>query len=116
MDAMEQVLRTKKVSFIRIDGQTPMKDRPGLIARFQQNPEVTIALLSITACGEGLNLTQASVVVFCELYWVPGVLEQCEARAHRMGQSSMVDVHYVVVEGSVDEAAYRSLAGKKEAT
>lgn len=93
-----------------------MSERPKLISSFQDKPEITVALLSITAAGTGLNLTAASVVVFCELYWVPGVLEQCEARAHRMGQTSMVDVHYVCVEGSIDEQAFKSLSGKTEAT
>lgn len=112
MDAMEQVVRSKKVKFIRIDGKTNQAMRPKLIHTFQQDPEVRVAVLSITACSEGLNLTAASTVVFCELYWVPGVMEQCEARAHRMGQESMVDVHYVVVENSMDEQCFRSLSKK----
>ncbi|CAE8732603.1 unnamed protein product, partial [Polarella glacialis] len=115
LDAIEQTLRSRKVGFVRIDGQVPQQLRPKLIQDFQEDPSVTCAVLSITACGEGLNLTAASTVVFCELYWVPGIMEQCEARAHRMGQKSMVDVHYIVVEGSVDERAYASLARKKEA-
>lgn len=116
MDAAEQTLRSQRVKFIRIDGKTSQSQRPGLVELFQTNPEVTVALLSITCCCEGLNLTAASTVVFCELYWVPGIMEQCEARAHRMGQERMVDVHYLVVEGSVDERAFALLSEKKKAT
>jgi len=116
LDAVEQTLRAQKVRFIRIDGGVPHQRRPELIHSFQQDPGVTCALLSITACAEGLNLTSASTVVFCELYWVPGIMEQCEARAHRMGQESMVDVHYIVVEGSVDEKAFWCLTRKSAAT
>eukprot|EP00933_Yihiella_yeosuensis_P033842 TRINITY_DN27466_c0_g1_i1.p1 TRINITY_DN27466_c0_g1~~TRINITY_DN27466_c0_g1_i1.p1 ORF type:complete len:651 (-),score=123.85 TRINITY_DN27466_c0_g1_i1:88-2040(-) len=115
LDAIEQTLRSRKVRFIRIDGQVAQQQRPRLIQEFQEDPDVACAILSITACGEGLNLTVASTVVFGELYWVPGIMEQCEARAHRMGQTSMVDVHYIVVEGSIDERAYASLSHKKQA-
>eukprot|EP00927_Polykrikos_kofoidii_P024399 TRINITY_DN22198_c0_g3_i1.p1 TRINITY_DN22198_c0_g3~~TRINITY_DN22198_c0_g3_i1.p1 ORF type:complete len:515 (+),score=139.62 TRINITY_DN22198_c0_g3_i1:227-1546(+) len=116
MDALEQTVRSKKLSFIRIDGKTPQKARPEMVRSLQEDPNTRLALLSITACSEGLNLTAASVVVFCELYWVPGVMEQCEARAHRMGQASMVNVQYVCVEGSIDEKAFKSLSYKTEAT
>merc|ERR1712224_1187794 len=43
-------------------------------------------------------------------------MEQCEARAHRMGQSSMVDVHYIFVEGSIDDQAFHCLCSKTQAT
>merc|ERR1712187_912255 len=67
--------------------------------------ECRVAVLSITAAGEGLSLTEASLCVFCELCpAVPGVIEQAEARVHRIGQKAgEVDVHYLVVEGTHDE-------------
>eukprot|EP00929_Paragymnodinium_shiwhaense_P003109 TRINITY_DN10350_c1_g1_i1.p1 TRINITY_DN10350_c1_g1~~TRINITY_DN10350_c1_g1_i1.p1 ORF type:complete len:925 (+),score=264.68 TRINITY_DN10350_c1_g1_i1:553-3327(+) len=116
LDNLEQLLSSRGKKFIRIDGRVAQKQRPALIHQFQQDPETTVAVLAMTACGEGLNLSAASVVVFCELHYVPGVLEQCEARAHRMGQQNMVDVHYVCVEGSIDDRAFKTLTHKKEAT
>ena len=40
---------------------------------FQNNPQVRVAVLSITAAGAGITLTKSNVVVFAELYWTPGV-------------------------------------------
>lgn len=58
-----------------------------------------VALLSITACGHGLNLTAASTAVFAELYWVPGQIMQAEDRCHRMGTThSTINVHYCIAE------------------
>lgn len=60
---------------------------------------VQIALLSITACSHGLNLTAAGTVVFAELYWVPGMIVQAEDRCHRIGtEYTTIDVHYLVAE------------------
>lgn len=91
-----------------------------------------MAILSICAANAGLNLSAASLVVFGELFWNPGVchdfnflhficntllsrkdvcifchlvqvLVQAEDRAHRMGQRDMVNVHYLVARGTADD-------------
>lgn len=36
---------------------------------FQQNHDVQVALLSLTACSQGLTLNSASVVVFADRGW-----------------------------------------------
>ncbi|KAF4689382.1 hypothetical protein FOZ60_001715 [Perkinsus olseni] len=107
----------KNYGLIRIDGQTPQTKRPELVKKFQEDEDIRVAVLSITACSEGLTLTAASVVVFAELYWVPGTIEQAEARVHRIGQTkSCVDIHYLIARGSPDEAVYACLKRKKEDT
>ncbi|CAJ1404327.1 unnamed protein product, partial [Effrenium voratum] len=119
LDSLEAFLRTQAVPYIRIDGSTPMAQRSRYVDAFQQNQDVQVALLSLTACSQGITLNSASVVLFAELFWVPGVLLQAEDRAHRLGQqahptacrlpaedvgeASMVNVHYLVAPGSVDE-------------
>lgn len=49
--------------------------------RFQNDPSVHVALLSITACNMGLNLTSAAIAVFAELHWVPGTVFQVGRRS-----------------------------------
>jgi len=51
-------------------------DRFQAMKQFQENPEIRAAVLSITACAMGLNLTAASVAIFVELFWVPGIMFQ----------------------------------------
>merc|ERR1719464_1980901 len=102
---------------MRIDGRTPHQKRTDLVKKFQEEPSCRIALLSIAACSEGLTLTAAGLVIFAELYWVPGAIEQAEARAHRIGTShNRIIVEFLVVPNSPDEQIYNSLERKKKDT
>jgi hypothetical protein len=62
--------------YIRIDGSTSAEQRNFFTNKFQEQDNVRIAILSIMAANSGLNLTAASLVVFAELFWNPGVREK----------------------------------------
>ena len=109
---LEAKLKQAKIEHVRIDGKTPATKRGLEAARFQEDPSIRIAVLSITACGVGLTLTAASVVVFAELYSVPKIMEQAEDRAHRIGQTKSVDIHYLVARGTVDDSILACMARK----
>lgn len=76
MNCIENMLHENKISHIRIDGSTPPRERAEACRLFQEQPQFKVALLSITACATGLNLTAAKLVIFAEAYWNPGVLVQ----------------------------------------
>ena len=57
-------------------------------------------------------MTAASVVVFAELSWTPGELQQCEDRAHRIGQAAAVNVHYLVAKETLDDMVWSALVRK----
>ncbi|CBZ56429.1 putative SNF2 family N-terminal domain-containing protein [Neospora caninum Liverpool] len=103
LDYIEEYLQqTEKKQSVRIDGRTPQDKRERLVA-----------LLSITACGHGLNLTAAGTVIFAELYWVPGQMIQAEDRSHRIGtEFSSIQIHYLIAEGTLDETVFRILQRK----
>lgn len=113
MDTMQQTLEKMKVGFIRIDGKTSSHRREELVNDFRSKKNLQVALLSITACGQGLNLQVCSTVVFAELHWTPGVLLQAEDRAHRMGQKESVNVHYLIAKDTLDESMYNMLERKQ---
>ncbi|TBU18596.1 Snf2/Rad54-like helicase [Ordospora colligata] len=112
MDGLNVFFESLGVSMIRIDGSTPSNSRHLLVKKYQDDNEVRLALLSITACSTGLTLTAGKLVVFAELYWNPGVLLQAEDRIHRIGQKSNVDVVYLVAKGTVDEYVWPKLLSK----
>lgn len=100
------------MDYIFIDGSTPSTSRDELATHFQTSPRCRAAILSMTAAGTGLTLTAANMVVFCELHWTPGLLQQCEDRVHRMGQQSPCTIRYLVARNTVDEAIWSMLQDK----
>nr|XP_009939315.1 PREDICTED: SWI/SNF-related matrix-associated actin-dependent regulator of chromatin subfamily A-like protein 1 [Opisthocomus hoazin] len=103
LDAIVAELEKKRVEYIRIDGSTPSAERQSLCQKFQVSEKQVVAVLSLTAANMGLTLSAADLVVFAELFWNPGVLIQAEDRAHRIGQTSSVNVHYLVAKGTADD-------------
>ncbi|XP_062287547.1 SWI/SNF-related matrix-associated actin-dependent regulator of chromatin subfamily A-like protein 1 [Scomber scombrus] len=103
LDHITTELGKKNVTYIRIDGTTPSSDRQQLCERFQYSTKSCVAVLSITAANMGLTLHSADLVIFAELFWNPGVLIQAEDRVHRIGQTSNVNIHYLVAKGTADD-------------
>ncbi|XP_071603861.1 SWI/SNF-related matrix-associated actin-dependent regulator of chromatin subfamily A-like protein 1 isoform X2 [Heliangelus exortis] len=103
LDAIVAELDKKHVEYIRIDGATPSAERQSLCQKFQFSEKQVVAVLSLTAANMGLTLSAADLVVFAELFWNPGILIQAEDRAHRIGQTSSVNVHYLVARGTADD-------------
>jgi SWI/SNF-related matrix-associated actin-dependent regulator 1 of chromatin subfamily A len=61
---------------MRIDGSVSQQQRADNVEKFQNDPEILVALLSITAAGVGITLTAASTVIFAELHWTPALMIQ----------------------------------------
>ncbi|XP_051787328.1 SWI/SNF-related matrix-associated actin-dependent regulator of chromatin subfamily A-like protein 1 isoform X2 [Erpetoichthys calabaricus] len=103
LDNMCKELKDKGLNYIRIDGSTSSADRQALCEQFNFLESSCVAILSITAANMGLTLSSADLVVFAELFWNPGVLIQAEDRVHRIGQTSNVNIHYLVAKGTADD-------------
>ncbi|KAH0621362.1 hypothetical protein JD844_022546 [Phrynosoma platyrhinos] len=105
-----------KTRYIRIDGSVASAERINLVNQFQKDPDTRVAILSIQAAGQGLTFTAATHVVFAELYWDPGHIKQAEDRAHRIGQCSSVNIHYLIANGTMDPLMWAMLNRKAKVT
>ncbi|XP_012285724.1 SWI/SNF-related matrix-associated actin-dependent regulator of chromatin subfamily A-like protein 1 [Orussus abietinus] len=103
LDAICEVVTSKKIQYIRIDGKTSSEQRKLQVDKFQEYDDYRVAILSITAANAGLTLTAAQLVVFAELFWNPGILNQAEDRVHRIGQENSVVIQYLVARKTVDD-------------
>lgn len=99
---------------VMLRGDVTAANRQALIDKFQFDKRVKVFIGSLKAAGVGITLTAASWVVFVELDWVPANITQGEDRAHRIGQTSMVLVQHLVVNGTLDAKMARMIMEKQE--
>ncbi|NXG30272.1 ZRAB3 endonuclease, partial [Dromaius novaehollandiae] len=116
LQACTEAVIENKARYIRIDGSVPSAERIHLVNQFQKDPDTRVAILSIQAAGQGLTFTAATHVVFAELYWDPGHIKQAEDRAHRIGQCSSVNIHFLIAKGTLDPLMWAMLNRKAKVT
>uniref|UniRef100_A0A667X7Q3 Zinc finger, RAN-binding domain containing 3 n=1 Tax=Myripristis murdjan TaxID=586833 RepID=A0A667X7Q3_9TELE len=116
LQACTEAVIEAKAGYIRIDGSVPSSERIQMVHKFQNDPGTRVAILSIQAAGQGLTFTAATHVVFAELYWNPGHVKQAEDRAHRIGQTSSVHIHYLIAKGTFDTVMWAMLNRKETVT
>jgi superfamily II DNA or RNA helicase len=84
-----------------LDGKT--RDREARVNRFQEDPSVSLFLISLKAGGVGLNLTSADYVFLLDPWWNPAVEQQAIDRTHRIGQTRPVTAYRLVARGTVED-------------
>ncbi|KIL44617.1 DEAD/DEAH box helicase [Jeotgalibacillus soli] len=95
-------LAIQGLPFFYLDGQTPSEERVEICNRFNAGQR-DLFLISLKAGGTGLNLTGADTVILYDTWWNPAVEEQAADRAHRMGQTNVVQVIKLVASGTIEE-------------
>lgn len=99
--------------YFYLDGQTPSEERVELTERFNAG-ERNVFLISLKAGGTGLNLTGADTVILYDLWWNPAVEEQAADRAHRIGQTKIVQVIKLIARGTIEEKMNELQEKKRE--
>ena len=112
-DVMDVLKKQYSDICVSVMGGNKIEERQTAIDSFQTNEKTRIFLGSIMAAGTGITLTASSTVVFGELDWTPANITQCEDRAYRIGQQSMVLIHHLVVDGSIDAKMAKMLVRKQ---
>ena len=102
MDAAEAAFTKAGVRFSAIRGDQPRTVRQRQIDQFVKDPDVAIAVCSLTAAGVGINLQVASNVVLAELSWTDAEQTQAIDRSHRIGQTEPVTAWRVIAAQTID--------------
>ena len=105
-------LDAKSVSYEYLDGRTT--DRQARVARFQEDTECRLFLVSLKAGGQGLNLTAADYIYILDPWWNPAVEAQAVDRAHRIGQTRRVFAYRLIARDTVEEKILALQAKKRE--
>lgn len=93
----------KSVTYLRLDGSVEPSRRFDIVKAFNSDPTIDVLLLTTHVGGLGLNLTSADTVVFVEHDWNPMRDHQAMDRAHRLGQRKVVNVHRLIMRGTLEE-------------
>ncbi len=102
MDAAEELFARQGVRFSSIrGGQTPTV-RQANIEAFVNDPDVAVAVCSLTAAGVGLNLQVASNIVLAEMSWTDAEQSQAIDRSHRIGQAEPVTAWRIIAAQTID--------------
>ncbi|KAJ3995991.1 RAD26-like SNF2 family DNA-dependent ATPase [Lentinula boryana] len=111
---VQNYLETQPYKYRAFSGETPQKDRMGLIDEFHSNPEIFVFLISTLAGGTGLNLTGANHVVIFDPHWNPAHDLQAMDRAYRIGQTRPVKVYRLLGAGALEELIYNCQVYKQQ--
>ncbi|KAE9464711.1 hypothetical protein C3L33_03342, partial [Rhododendron williamsianum] len=91
------------VTYLRLDGSVEPEKRFDIVKAFNSDPTIDALLLTTHVGGLGLNLTSADTVIFVENDWNPMRDLQAMDRAHRLGQRKVVNVHRLIMRGTMEE-------------
>jgi SWI/SNF-related matrix-associated actin-dependent regulator 1 of chromatin subfamily A len=115
IDFVEKLAKRYGNLAVKIRGGVSVKDRQDAVDRFQTDPTCRIFIGNMAAASEGLTLTAASDVVFCELAWTPAMHEQCASRAWgRINDMHGCTAWYLLAPKTIDEDMYELLEKKKK--
>lgn len=93
----------RSVTYLRLDGSVDPEKRFEIVKAFNSDPTIDVLLLTTHVGGLGLNLTSADTLVFMEHDWNPMKDLQAMDRAHRLGQRKVVNVHRLIMRGTLEE-------------
>lgn len=95
-------LKTENILYSYLDGSIPSEKRLELVNEFNEGKN-SVFLISLKAGGTGLNLTSADIVIHFDPWWNPAVEDQATDRAHRFGQTNIVEVIKLIAKNSIEE-------------
>ena len=102
MDAAEETFAKRGIRYASIRGDQTRAARQKNIDSFANDPDVAVAVCSLTAAGVGLNLQAASNLVLAELSWTDAEQTQAIDRVHRIGQTEPVTAWRVIAAQTID--------------
>ncbi len=102
MDQAEKHFAAAGLKTVSLRGDQTSKARQLAIDAFTNDPDVAVAVCSLTAAGVGVNLQAASNVVLAELSWTNAEQTQAIDRVHRIGQELPVTAWRIIAAGTLD--------------
>jgi superfamily II DNA or RNA helicase len=112
LNLVKPELKKRRLTYQYLDGKTQRRDV--CVKRFQEDPDVSVFLISLKAGGYGLNLTAADYVFILDPWWNPAAEAQAIDRAHRIGQTRPVMAYRLIARDTIEEKIMMLQKEKRE--
>ncbi|KAH6603475.1 dna excision repair ercc-6 [Trichoderma cornu-damae] len=106
LNIIEKCIRECDVTYLRMDGETPIDQRQPMIDKFNADPDIHVFLMTTRTGGLGTNLTGADRIIIFDPDWNPSTDLQARERAWRLGQNKPVKIYRLMTEGTIEEKIY----------
>lgn len=106
--------RLERFGVCEYHGKIPSKQRDSVLARFREDAETHVILMSYGAGAVGLNLQFCRYVFLFDRWWNPAIEDQAVNRAHRIGCSGSVTISRMLTLGTIEERINQVLEEKRQ--
>jgi len=113
-NSLNKITEHFKKKAVKLDGSSTKPSRQKAVDDFQENDKIQVFIGNTKAAGVGITLTAAEAVIFNDISFVPGDMEQAEDRAYRYGQKNSVSVYYPLFENTIESVIYDMVNFKKQ--
>ncbi len=113
LENLQVKLKEAGISYYVLTGATSKEQRLKLVDDFNRD-ETNVFCISLKAGGTGLNLTAADIVIHYDPWWNLAVQNQATDRAHRIGQTNIVNVYKLIMKDTIEENILKLQERKKE--
>ena len=97
-------LQENNISFFHFDGETKLEERRDLVAKFQEEQDMTnVFLMSLKTGNAGITLTAADYVFLVDPWWNAAIEQQAIDRTHRIGQTKNVFAYKMICRNTIEE-------------
>ena len=112
-DVVDAIAAAFKGECVKIYGGMNDKAKDKAVTAFQEDPKIALAVGNILSMGTGWDLSISSHIVFAELDWVPGNMDQDEKRCENLFKKEALLVQYLVIDESLDAHIAKTLVAKQ---
>lgn len=109
---VEARIKRMGLGCVRLHGGVATAKRGELMDRFRDDDAIQV-FISTDAGGVGLNLQSGAVLVNLDVPWNPAVLEQRNARIHRLGQTRTVQIITMVAIDAYEARVFELVRNKQ---
>lgn len=106
LNIIEKCMGECGISYVRMDGDTPVDQRQPMIDQFNTDSSIHVFLMTTRTGGLGTNLTGADRIIIFDPDWNPSTDLQARERAWRLGQNKPVKIYRLMTEGTIEEKIY----------